>query len=140
MWKEFSHVAGFLVCFAHFFFFFFFFLRYSFFTLIRGLYLHFLSHNLNSFVPPRYWMEATYRFVLGVNQIKVCVRYFLSNFYFFTKWEPFKNHEKCFLFHLKSSVRFWDIQIFVIFSFSTLSRFKRTNGSGIIYDVINWLV
>ena len=47
---------------------------------------------------------------------------------------------KCFLFHLKSSFRSQDIQIFVIFLFLfTLSRFKRTNGSGIIYDVMNWL-
>ena len=43
-----------------------------------------------------------------------------------------------FLFHLKSSFR--DIHIFVFFPFlSTLSRFKRANGSGIIYDVMNWL-
>ena len=34
---------------------------------------------------------------------------------FFIKWEPFKNCEKCFLFHLKSSFRSRDIQIFVIF-------------------------
>ena len=61
---------------------------------------------------------------------KACVRYFLSNFYFFTKWWPFKNYEKCFLFHLKSSFRSRDIQVFVFFPFfSTLSRFKRANGS-----------
>ena len=34
-------------------------------------------------------------------------------FYFFTKWKPFKNYEKLFLFHLKSSFRSQDIQIFV---------------------------
>ena len=45
-----------------------------------------------------------------------------------------------FLSHLKSSFRCRDIQFFVIFSFlSKLSRFKRPNGSGIIYDVMNWL-
>ena len=38
---------------------------------------------------------------------------FSSNFCFFTKWWPFKNYEKCILFHLKSSFRFRDIQIFV---------------------------
>ena len=49
------------------------------------------------------------------------------------KWQPFKNR-KMFLFHLKSSFRSQDIQIFVFFLFlSTLSRFKRTNGRGIIY-------
>ena len=32
-------------------------------------------------------------------------------FYFFTNWYPFKNYEKCFLFHLKSSFHSWDIWI-----------------------------
>ena len=41
---------------------------------------------------------------------------FLSNFYFFTEWSPFKNCEKCFLFHLQSSFHSRDIQIVVIFS------------------------
>ena len=46
--------------------------------------------------------------------------------------------EKCIFFHLKSSFRSPDIQISVIFLFlSTLSKFKRTSGSGIIYDVMN---
>ena len=50
-----------------------------------------------------------------------------------------KTMKNVFLFHLKSSFRSRDIQIFVIFSLlSTLSRFKRANGIGIIYDVINW--
>ena len=48
--------------------------------------------------------------------LKACVRYFLSNFYFFSKLYPFKNYEKCFLFHPKSSFRSRDIQFFVIFS------------------------
>ena len=49
-------------------------------------------------------------------ELKACVKTkILSKFYFFTKWWSFKNCEKCFLFHLKSS--FWsrDIQIFVFF-------------------------
>ena len=48
--------------------------------------------------------------------------------------------EKCFLFHLRSSFRSPDIQIFVIF-FLPLHSFKIQKGkwSGIIYDVINWL-
>ena len=33
-----------------------------------------------------------------------------------------------------------DIQIFVIFSLSTLSRVKRASGSGLIYDAMNWLL
>ena len=37
-------------------------------------------------------------------------------FVFLTKWQPFKNYEKCFLFHLKSSFRSRDIQIFVFLS------------------------
>ena len=68
--------------------------------------------------------------------IKACVRYFLS-IYFFTKWEPSKNCDKCFLFHLKSFFRSRDIQIFVIFPLSTFSRYKRINKRGVIY-VMNW--
>ena len=33
------------------------------------------------------------------------VHYFLANFYFFIKWQAFRNYEKWFLFHLKSSFR-----------------------------------
>ena len=48
--------------------------------------------------------------------------------------------EKYFLFHIKSSFRSQDIQIFIIF-FLTFRTFptQRTNESGIIYDVMNWL-
>ena len=46
---------------------------------------------------------------------KACVHYFLS-FFFPTRWQPFKNYEKCLLLHLKSSFRSQDIQIFLIFS------------------------
>ena len=46
--------------------------------------------------------------------------------------------KNAFLFHLKSSFRSRDIPFFVIFPLlSTLFRFKRTNGSEIIYDVMN---
>ena len=59
----------------------------------------------NSYSKEKLWMVASL-----LPLIKACVRYFLSNFYFFCK-----NCEKCFLFHLKSLFRSWDIQIFVIF-------------------------
>ena len=36
-----------------------------------------------------------------------------NKFLYFTKWQPFKNHERCFLFHPKSSFHSRDIQIFV---------------------------
>ena len=52
-----------------------------------------------------------------LSSFKACVCYFLLNYYFFTKWWPFKNYEKCFLFHLKSSFHSWDLQIFVLWSF-----------------------
>ena len=49
---------------------------------------------------------------------KACVRYFYFFYFiyllfFFTKWQPLNNYEKCFLFHLKSSFHCQDIQIFV---------------------------
>ena len=47
-------------------------------------------------------------------------------------------HKKCFLNRPKSSFCSWDIQIFVIFPFlSTISRFKRTNGSLIF--MMSWI-
>ena len=67
-----------------------------------------------------FFMWKLFNFVLIWSYL-CCVRMdsvikaFLSNFYFFTKRRPFKNCEKCFLFHLKSFFRSRDIQIFVIF-------------------------
>ena len=43
---------------------------------------------------------------------KACVCYFFLNL-FFTKWQSFKNYERYFLFHLKSSFHSQDIQIFL---------------------------
>ena len=58
-----------------------------------------------------------------VSAAMVC--YFLSNFYLFTKWWPFRNYKKCFLFHLKSSFRSRFIQFLVIFSLPLhKSKFK----------------
>ena len=47
----------------------------------------------------------------------MCLLFFI-NFFFFTKWQPFKNYEKCFLFHVKISFCSQDIQIFVFLSSS----------------------
>ena len=48
--------------------------------------------------------------------LKACVRCFFIKWLFFTKWQPFKNYEKCFLFHYKNSFCSRDIQIFVFSS------------------------
>ena len=60
-------------------------------------------------------INLKYKFQPSIISIKACVCYFLSNFYFFIKLQPFKNYEKCFLFHQKSSFCSRDIQFFVIF-------------------------
>ena len=73
-------------------------------------------------------------FLQSLFKARVC--YFNQIFIFPPNDSHLKNYE-CFLFHLKSSFHSRDTQIFVIFSLSTLSRFKRTNESGIIYDVMN---
>ena len=63
---------------------------------------------------------------------------------FFNKLLPFKNYEKCFLFHLKRSLRSRDIQIFV-FPFSHLFLpvshcFRGCSKINLkVYDVINCL-
>ena len=73
-------------------------------------------------------------------QRKACVRYFLSNFYFLPNCSPLKTMENIFHFIKKA---LFVLEIFKFLQFfpflSTLPRFKKTNGSGIIYDVINWL-
>ena len=65
------------------------------------------------------------------------------NFLFFQQM-PFKNYEKCLLFHLKSSFCFWDIQIFVFLSFLLFLPVGHcfTGWSEInveVHDVINCL-
>ena len=69
---------------------------------------------------------------------------FFSKFLFFTKWSPFKNYKRCFLFHLKSSFHSRDIHIFVFLSsplFLPVSHCFRTWSkiSLIVYGVINYL-
>ena len=60
--------------------------------------------------------------------VKACVQYFLSNFYFFTNFfHPLKTMKNVFLFHLKSSFRSQDIQIFVIF-FPSFPDFLDSKG------------
>ena len=73
---------------------------------------------------------------------KVCVRYFWSNFYFQQNDSPSKTMKKCFLFHLKSSFRSWDIQASV---FPSSPLFLPVSVRGClklnlkVYDVINCL-
>ena len=69
---------------------------------------------------------------------------FFIKFLFLTKWQPFKNFEKCFLFHLKSSFCSGDIQIFVFPSFPLfllvshcLRDCSKINLK--VYDMINCL-
>ena len=68
----------------------------------------------------------------------------LIRFLFFTKWQPFKSYGKSFLFHLKSSFRSRDIQIFVFSSsplFSAVSHCLRgwSKKNPKVYDVISCL-
>ena len=73
----------------------------------------------------------------------MCPPFFIK-FLFFTKGKPFESHEKCFLFHLKSSFYSWDIQIFVFSSsplFSAVSHCLRgwSKKNPKFYDVISCL-
>ena len=65
-------------------------------------------------------------------------------FLFFTKWWPFNNYERCFLFHLKSFFRSQDIQIFVFPSsplfFPVSHCFRGWSKINLkVYDIINCL-
>ena len=75
-----------------------------------------------------------------LEKLKLVSFIFYQFFYFFTKWEPFKNYEKCFLFHLKSSFCSGDIQIFVIFSLLLHSfQIQNDKWEWNNHYVINWL-
>ena len=76
--------------------------------------------------------------------IKSCVQYLLSNLYFQPNDSPSKTMKKCFLFHLKSSFHFQDIQVFIFWSSllflpinHCIRRCLKINHK--VYDVINCL-
>ena len=71
-------------------------------------------------------------------ELKLVSAIFHQIFIFSLNDNPSKT-EKYFLFHLQSSFCSRDIQFFVIFPLSKLCGFKRAKGSGIIYEVMNWL-
>ena len=59
----------------------------------------------------QFWRTSTK--VIPIERLKSFCPLIFRKFLFFTKWQPFKNYEGCFSFHLKSSFHYWDIQIFV---------------------------
>ena len=101
--------------------------------------------QLNKFHFPKVLTTCFYS--RSFRKIKACVRYFVSNFYLSPNdryFSPFKNYEKCFSFHLKSSFRSRDIQIFVYSSsplFFHVSHCFRGwfNKNLKVYHVINCL-
>ena len=67
-------------------------------------------------------------------------KYSWSNDYLL-QWKPFENDEKYFLFHFKSSLRSWDIYIFVLTFWLRKKRLdKKTTVSFKIYDVTEWTI
>ena len=67
------------------------------------------------------WMSSQWKVFKVFKLFKACVRYSLSNFYFSPNDNP-----SCFLFHLKSSVHSWNIQIFVFLHFLLVSHCLRS--------------
>ena len=57
------------------------------------------------------------------------------------QWKPFKNNEKCFLYHLKSPFRSQDILIFVLnfWPFRKKGLIKKDKFNFKIYDITVWL-
>ena len=76
------------------------------------------------------------KFLIVVNYIQTLC----PLFYIFLPNDNSSKIMENFLFNLSSSFCSLDIYMLVIFPFLyALSRFKRTNESGIIFDVMNWL-
>ena len=68
----------------------------------------------------------------------------IHQIFIFNQMITLQNYEKCFLFHLKSSFRSWDIQIFVFSSsplfFPVSHCFRGWSKKNLkVYDVINCL-
>ena len=73
-----------------------------------------------------------------IRYLKLVVSAIFIKFLFFSLNDnPLKIMENVFLFHHNSCFCSRIIQTFVIFSLSTLSRFKRTYLGVVIYDVMN---
>ena len=96
-------------------------------------------------------MEITKKYIFLLKIVKNCGHkpeslcpLFSSNLFFFTKWQPFKSYEKCFLFCLRSSFCSWDIQFFVFLYFPLFlpvgNCFRRWSNIRLkVHDVINYL-
>ena len=62
------------------------------------------------------------------NKFKVGLSLSKKNYFYLLQWKPFKNNEKRFLFHLKSSFHSQDIWIFVL-------TFWSCRGNGLIRKI-----
>ena len=69
------------------------------------------------------------------------VHFWLRSDTIFGRWKPFKNHEKCFLFHFKSSLRSQDIYVFLswLFVYAAKQLDKKYKVNLKSYDVTAWL-
>ena len=102
------------------------------------------SVTRNCPAPRQEFFGLDYFEVLSLNTFKACVLYFLSNFYFSPNDSSLKTMKNVFLFHLKSSFRSRDIQVFVFSSsplFLPVSHcFRGLSKKNLkVYDVINCL-
>ena len=71
---------------------------------------------------------------------RACVRYFFIKFLFFHQMIALQKRWKMFFISSKKLFSFTRYSDFCNFSsFHTFQIQKKTNGSGIIYDVMNWL-
>ena len=72
---------------------------------------------------------------------KVGLSHSPKKLFYLLQWKPFKDCEKCFLFHLESSFRSEDIQIFIFTFWSCRKKRLDWKDKVIfkIYDVTAWL-
>ena len=99
-----------------------------------------------------WWLETLWKwqFVLisnaslksdtPVNLLKLVSAIFYQFFVFSSNDSPSKTMKRIFYFISKARFVLKILRFLYFFPFlSILSRYKRTNGRGIIYDVMNWL-
>ena len=97
-------------------------------------------HTIHRTFPATAWGPTTAPLkIVSLFRLKACVRYFYKNFIFLPNDSPSKSMKNVFYFIQKALFVLEIFKFLPFFPFlSTLSRLKRTNGSGIIYDAMNW--
>ena len=98
---------------------------------LRNIFQYYFRSTFNKEMCLQIWMNLLSLSFFSIN-LKLVSAIFYQFFIFSPNESPLKTMKNVFYFIKKA------LFVLEISFLSTVSRFKRTNGSGIHYDVINW--